>query len=752
MKRILRKGFPYLLFFCISAMFFTVAARAQIDSGKTYVNLTKGISGGTVEPGDTLEIRTTLVIKSGTYDSCAFYDNISAGTAYIPGTLSVLTNEGKVYKSFTDAPGDDCGTITGGNSVTINLGFNPANAPATAFRRGRVKNTDRPSFYGGTCIMMATYRVVVTAALGNTLNLGGGRISFKPSGTPLRFQNFSPIFVAVSTNTSTCPNSIGANAILAEFGGTFGSGTAQNRGTSASVPVAEYTYATFTANSPQDYYYGVPNNTSSGSNFTTSNAWPIPDNSSPTHRVFTVWDIIGAHTGAVDPFMGNPPAAAGANAGYMLVVNAAYKTGNAFVYTVSNLCPNTYYELSAWIRNICSYCGCDSTGKGATSPGYIPTGPGDSSGVHPNLTLTIDGIDYYTTGFLSHTGQWVKKVFTYLTGAAQTSFTLSIRNNAPGGGGNDWAIDDISVATCTPNLILKPSPTVKVCYGNQVDMSAVISSYFSNYIYWQWDKSTDGGATWSGTGVSGTGTPVLNSSNWEYTANYPSFLGDSSQNNAKYRIKVASTATNLSNVNCSLAGTSTIQIYVNNCSQLLDTKLSWFSGRNEHDFASLAWTTQHETNTVTYDIERSNDGLQFTKTGKVAGTAGNGNDGSYTFNDPVSLKGAAYYRIKIEDKGNYKYSKTIVVNAGALSFEIKSLINPFDNSLTFDLVSPADKQVTIMLIDSYGKLVKQRRQQLTTGINRLTVNDQGLLSNGIYILRVQTNEGVINKRVVKVRK
>src|SRR5207302_467346 len=209
---------------------------------------------------DTLEIRDTFVVKSGTYDSCAFFDAVPVGTSYIANSLKVLTNEGKVYKAFTDAFGDDCGYLTGSN-IRINLGFNPGNKPASAFRRGRIINTDKPSFYGSTCIMIASYRVKVTAGLGSTINLGGGSVSYKPTALPLTSITFAADNVAVLQNTGFCGNSMGANALSAEFNGTFGTGKNRNRGTSGSVP-AGYVYATFTANSPQDYYYGIPNNTS----------------------------------------------------------------------------------------------------------------------------------------------------------------------------------------------------------------------------------------------------------------------------------------------------------------------------------------------------------------------------------------------------------------------------------------------------------------------------------------------------------
>jgi hypothetical protein len=138
---------------CLSIILHQPAfAQLKIDHGKSYVNVTKGLNGGTIEPGDTLEIRATFVVGgSGAndyVDSCGYFDIIPANTTYIPNTLRVLTNEGKVYKTFTDAPADDAGWVAGSN-VRINLGYK--NAPiATASQRGRIKFNDKPSFFGST--------------------------------------------------------------------------------------------------------------------------------------------------------------------------------------------------------------------------------------------------------------------------------------------------------------------------------------------------------------------------------------------------------------------------------------------------------------------------------------------------------------------------------------------------------------------------------------------------------------------------
>ena len=112
-----------------------------IDYAKSYVNITDGTVGGTINPGDVLEIRATLVIRNTagaiTIDSLAYYDTLNAGAGFAlqAGTIATRTNEGKIFQTFTDASGDaDAGwyTTAGAGSDTaiqINLGPTATSLP-----------------------------------------------------------------------------------------------------------------------------------------------------------------------------------------------------------------------------------------------------------------------------------------------------------------------------------------------------------------------------------------------------------------------------------------------------------------------------------------------------------------------------------------------------------------------------------------------------------------------------------------------
>jgi hypothetical protein len=570
---------------------------AIIDYGKTYVNVTDGTVGGSIDPGDVLEIRATLVVKRNlasqhrAIDSVAYYDTLSPGLGFglVPASLALRTNESKLITQYTDSYVDaDPGWYTTAGAGTDTMIQMNMGVGAVKARGGILRSNSRPSFYGGTCIIMATYRVTVNAGFDTKINFGGGAFSYRDSVTGVFYKiNFPNDSLIIYQSPGACPDAVSPiNLIGDEFNGTFGAPAAsagsQNRGTSANTT---YTYAVFSANSPQDYYYGVPNNTSA----TNAIVQTVPKGHAS--RVFTVWDITGDHTGAANTARGNLPCNAGLPisstnpCGYMLAINSAYRTDVAFTYSATGACTETYYEVSAWFKNICYKCGCDSTGIGSSSGGYIPTAAGDSSGVRPNIAMEIDGVDYYTTGELIYQGlggtqtgsdtlnNWVRRSFVFKTSPTQNSFTLTFRNNAPGGGGNDWVIDDISIRTCYPNMIYSPSANPTICAGQTLTISDTVRSYYNVYIYYKWQRSTNGGALWVDIpGSSGVASTVWNGSAYEYVNSYtlPPSATTPANNGDLYRMVVATNAINLAGTSCSYSDITPVTITINNCLDIDD--------------------------------------------------------------------------------------------------------------------------------------------------------------------------------------
>src|SRR3569832_1800655 len=115
--------------------------------------------------------------------------------------------------------------------------------------------------------------------------------------------------------------------------------------------------------------------------------------------------------------------------------------GAFYTVLVRGLCGGTTYEFATWIMNV--LMPSDSTGYGT----------------QPNLTLTIEKTDgtilqTYNTGNIPTTASpsWNQYGSFFTTPVGVTDVVLRMVNNAPGGCGNDLALDDITFRPCGPQI------------------------------------------------------------------------------------------------------------------------------------------------------------------------------------------------------------------------------------------------------------------------------------------------------------
>ena len=741
-KNICRK-LPLIIFITLIQSFISTNVSAQgVTFSYSYFNITRNTTGGTMEKGDIIEIHALAYVPTGTTISNFYFtDSIRTGTQYVPSSMKILTNEGvKISGSMTDASGDDQSVydITSVPRIRINLSSGFANAQSGANYSlitggGTCVGGSVPKAGSGTLAIVA-YQLTVTANFGDTLWIGGN-FYYNPlnsSGNPTvnTKYHFNYYGVKVIQNQTLCANSSSAS-FTAES--SFGSGTTQNR--PAGVDAPGFTKVNIGANQPADNFYSIVNNTSATG--ATSNTVPYAPAASPTRVFGGYWDIIGDHTGAANTATGNPPVAPGTNGGYLLAVNANYTTGLAYTDTIQNLCPNTYYEFSAWIRNICGVCGEDKNGNQEYTPGVLP-----------NLAYGINGIDYYTTGNIAYTATWVQRGFIYETGPAETSFIISIKNNASGGGGNDWVLDDIDFTTCYPNLTMNPSDTASVCAGYPILISDTVNSYFNTYSFYQWQASINGGVTWVNIGSSGTGVPVLVNGLYQYTETYH-YIPAAIDSGHYIRILVASSLANLTNPNCSVANSQKVflKVYSTSCSAL-NANIINFSGSVINKQNVLQWSVGDPDNIEDYVVEKSTDAVNFSQDDIVQqGVAGD----SYTFTDPDITSSLNYYRLKILSKDNSPavYSKTVALyNRSTTVFQV-SAVNPFHDNLKVEVILPIQGTVEMNLFDMYGNILSKKTLQLSAGNSQITIDNVSNLPGGMYILTTNFNGSLVQNKLIK---
>ncbi len=227
--------------------------------------------------------------------------------------------------------------------------------------------------------------------------------------------------------------------------------------------------------------FGSGNNPGPSLGSTTN--YPYVANSCPNDGYYTVANSIGNCFGNV--WHSTADHTPGDVNGYMMVVNASYKPGDFFVKQVDGLCPNTTYEFAAWIYSLLLTNACNS------------------QGIKPNVTFNIETtsgkiLQSYSTGDIAGDLGWKQYGFFFATTVDINSVVLRMTNNAPGGCGNDLALDDITFRACGPLVsasINRSLDSVDVCTGDKsiFTLHADVSAGYSDPVY-QWQQSTDGGS------------------------------------------------------------------------------------------------------------------------------------------------------------------------------------------------------------------------------------------------------------------
>ncbi len=286
----------------------------------------------------------------------------------------------------------------------------------------------------------------------------------------IRFLLPVALLVAGRTHAQLCAGSLGDPVVHITFGA----------GTNPGPALGNNNYNFQAEDCPDDGEYTVRNSTSS----CFGNSWH---------------SLSADHTGNAN--------------GYFMLINASFQPGDFYRQTVDGLCGNTTYEFAAWVVNVLRSFSCGG------------------AGIKPNLSFSIETssgavLATYDTGDIpvSSGPEWKQYGMFFTTPPGTTSVVVRLRNNAPGGCGNDLALDDITFRPCGAKIdaVIEgvPSGKAEQCAGDETAyrLSATVTSIYIQPQY-QWQESRDSGATWQdiagATATTYTWTP-LPAGNYRY--------------------------------------------------------------------------------------------------------------------------------------------------------------------------------------------------------------------------------------------
>ncbi|MDH7463143.1 zinc-dependent metalloprotease [Chitinophagaceae bacterium 26-R-25] len=172
-----------------------------------------------------------------------------------------------------------------------------------------------------------------------------------------------------------------------------------------------------------------------------------------------------------------------------------------------------------------------------------------------------------------------------------------------------------------------------------------------------------------------------------------------------------------------------------------------FKGAAINNKAMLDWEVATNNGISQFEVERSDNGMNYSKLGNVSVSQlpEMSNHHAFTDNDP--LEGINYYRIKeIELNGNVSYSKVVILNfAEENNFTVYP--NPVQSMLNVECNKETNKALTATIFSIDGKLIKQTK---ASNFGKKMNVDVTNLPAGQYILRLIPENGkVVNMKFIK---
>lgn len=173
----------------------------------------------------------------------------------------------------------------------------------------------------------------------------------------------------------------------------------------------------------------------------------------------------------------------------------------------------------------------------------------------------------------------------------------------------------------------------------------------------------------------------------------------------------------------------------------LPIELLTFKGENVERMNKLDWITASEINNDYFNVESSNDGINFTFIKKIKG-AGNSNSlNYYSTYDENAPGGVTYYRLKqVDFNGEQSYSPVISIKNQSGSSLPLLIYTDNNNNWIINYNSMDNQDVILKINDMAGKIVFKHTTGIPEGFSKITI-PAGHLQKGVYLVELNESNG-----------
>ncbi|HEY0040356.1 MAG TPA: T9SS type A sorting domain-containing protein [Flavisolibacter sp.] len=175
-----------------------------------------------------------------------------------------------------------------------------------------------------------------------------------------------------------------------------------------------------------------------------------------------------------------------------------------------------------------------------------------------------------------------------------------------------------------------------------------------------------------------------------------------------------------------------------------------FTGIKKATENELTWFVNEERNLNKYEVERSTDGVHFSRIATVsARNAGNTSTYVYADRSQQITAPVLYYRLKAIDVNNTYLHSDVVMLKNEKSGKFKVLGNPFTSHISFKYESTVTAKMFMQVADMGGRVLQTNSQSIHPGTGYYTINNLGNVAAGQYLLRIQVGNEIYTEKLIK---
>ena len=191
---------------------------------------------------------------------------------------------------------------------------------------------------------------------------------------------------------------------------------------------------------------------------------------------------------------------------------------------------------------------------------------------------------------------------------------------------------------------------------------------------------------------------------------------------------------------------------VGNYWSVLPVNLLSFQGNiNKNNKVTLQWRVENNETTDQFEVQRSNDGIEFKTIGVVFASEKNGIE-DYMFYETSNSPDKVIYRLKMIGKAkDVSYSKILVFQTKFTtnSNKIKLIGNPVNDKLTFNYTAYAAQIIDVKIYDISGRMMMNNKVTSLEGNNIISLPLAPAFKANMYLVEVNNGTEIQTAKFIK---